>query len=118
MIWALFAYICFWVAFFCLFLIILLYLPDRVQSAGIKRFLRRFGEDPAEAAQVRGIIRRFGILFLAVGVFFWLLTAPTSQMSPEEQGMLTLAQVACALIVFWQIKGIRDFSKSQPKSGA
>jgi|RifCSP16_1_1023843.scaffolds.fasta_scaffold177387_1 hypothetical protein len=112
MIWALLSYIFFWVAFFCLVLVGLLYLAGRTQSDWLKRFSSRFGETAAETAQVRGILRRFGILFLAAGLLFLLLSQPTTELTPEEQGMLTLLEAACGLTIFWQIKGIRDLVKT------
>jgi len=114
MLWTLFAYIFFWVAFFCLLLMSLLYFSGRIQFDWLQRFSSRFGQTPAETEQVRGILRRFGVLFLAAGVLFLLLSMPTGKISLEDQGRLTLAEVACAVIVFWQIKGIRDIVKSQP----
>jgi len=115
MVWTLFAYILFWVAFFCLVLVSLIYLSGRTQSDWLKRFSSRFGQTPAETEQVRRILKRFGILFLAAGALLLLLSMPTDEMSPEEQGRLSLVQVACAVIVFWQIKGIRDLVKNQPQ---
>jgi hypothetical protein len=118
MVWTLFAYIFVWVAFFCLVLVVLIYLSNRTQSGWLKRISSRFGETPAETEQVRGILRRFGVLFLAAGVLFLLLSMPTGEMSPEDQGKLTLAEVGCAVAIFWQIKGIRNMVKSQPGRGA
>ncbi len=114
MVWTLFSYIFIWVAFFCLVLVILIYLSNRTQSDWLKRVSSRFGQTPAETEQVRGILRRFGVLFLAAGVLFLLLSMPTGEMSPEDQGKLTLAEVACIVVVFWQIKGIRNVVKNQP----
>jgi len=114
MVWTLFSYIFIWVAFFCLVLVILIYLSNRTQSDWLKRLSRRFGQTPAETEQVRGILRRFGVLFLAAGVLFLLLSMPTGELSPEDQGKLTLAEVACIVVVFWQIKGIRNVVKNQP----
>lgn len=118
MVWTLFAYIFFWVATFCLALFLLLHFSGRSQAGWIKRLARRFGETPAETEQVRGIFKRFGILFLAAGVFFMLMGMPTHDLTPEDQGKLALAQGACILIAFWQIKGIRDLVKGQPGRGA
>ena len=112
MLWALISYIFFWVAFFCLVLVGLLYLSGRTQSDWLKRFSGRFGETSAETAHVRGILRRFGIVFLAAAMLLLLLTRPTSELSPEEQGVQTLLEVACALTILWQIKGIRDLVKT------
>ena len=112
MLRALFAYIFFWVAFFCLVLVSLLYVSGRTQSDWLKRFSGRFGETPTETAQVRGILRRFGILFLAAALLLLLLSRPTTELSPEEQGGLTLLEAACALTIFWQIKGIRKLVKA------
>ncbi len=114
MVWTLFSYIFIWVAFFCLVLVILIYLSNRTQSDWLKRLSSRFGQTPAETEQVRGILRRFGVLFLAAGVLFLLLSMPTGELSPENQGKLTLAEVACIVVVFWQIKGIRNVVKNQP----
>jgi hypothetical protein len=114
MLWTLLAYIFFWVAFFCLLLMSLLYLSNYTQATWLKKFSKRFGETPAETEQVRGILRRFGVLFLAAGVLFLLLSMPTGELSPEDHGKLTLAEVACIVVVFWQIKGIRDIVKDQP----
>jgi hypothetical protein len=99
-------------------LVVLIYLSNRTQSGWLKRISSRFGETPAETEQVRGILRRFGVLFLAAGVLFLLLSMPTGEMSPEDQGKLTLAEVGCAVAIFWQIKGIRNMVKSQPGRGA
>jgi hypothetical protein len=120
MVWTLFAYIFFWVAFFCLVLVILISLSNRPQSASdwLKKISSRFGQTPAETEQMRGILRRFGVLFLAAGMLFLLLSMPTGEMSAEDQGKLTLAEVGCAVVVFWQIKGIRNIVKSQPGRGA
>ena len=117
MIWTLFAYIFFWVAFFCLLLVTLIYLSDRTQIEWLKKVAGRFGETPAEIEQIRGILRRFGVIFLTVGVFLLLLSMSIDGMSPEDQGRHTLLQVACAVIVFWQIKGIRRLVKSQSPGG-
>ncbi len=114
MVWTLFSYIFIWVAFFCLVLVILIYLSNRTQSDWLKRLSSRFGQTPAETEQVRGILRRFGVLFLAAGVLFLLLSMPTEETSPEDLGKLTLAEVACIVVVFWQIKGIRNVVKNQP----
>ncbi len=114
MVWTLFSYIFIWVAFFCLVLVILIFLSNRTQSDWLKRLSSRFGQTPAETEQVRGILRRFGVLFLAAGVLFLLLSMPTGELSPENQGKLTLAEVACIVVVFWQIKGIRNVVKNQP----
>lgn len=118
MIWTLFSYIFLWVAFFCLVLVILIYLSSRIQSDWLKRVSSRFGQTPAETEQVRGILRRIGVLFLAAGILFLLLSMPTGEMSPEDQGKLTLAEVGCAVVVFWQIKRIRSIVKSQPGRSA
>ncbi len=115
MLWTLFAYIFLWVSFFCLVLVCLIYFSGRTQSDWLKRVSSRFGQTPGETEQVRGILRRFGVLFLATGVLFLLLSMPRGEMSLEDQGKLTLVEVGCAVIVFWQIKGIRDIVKSQPK---
>jgi hypothetical protein len=115
MVWTLFAYIFFWVAFFCLVLASLLYLSGQTQSDWLKRLSSRFGQTPAETDQARGILKRFGILFLAAGMLFLLLSMPTGQMSPEDQGRLTLVQIVCAVIVFWQIRGIKNLVKKQPQ---
>jgi hypothetical protein len=118
MAWTLFSYIFVWVSFFCFVLVILIYLSNRTQSGWLKRVSSRFGQTPAETEQVRGILRRFGVLFLTAGIFFLLLSVPTGEMSPEDQGKLTLAEVACIVIGFWQIKGIRHVVKNQPGHGS
>ncbi len=118
MLWTLFAYIFFWVAFFCLVLFSLIYFSGRTQSDWLKRLSSRFGQTPAETDQIRGILKRFGLLFLAAGVLFLLLSVPVGEMSPEDQGRLTVGEVACAVMIFWQIKGIRDIVKGQPGRGS
>jgi len=118
MVWTLFAYIFFWVATFCLALFILLHFSGRSRFEWLNSFMRRFGETPAETERVREIFKKFGILFLAAGVFSMLVGIPTHDLSPENQGKLALAQGACILIAFWQIKGIRDLVKSQPGRSA
>jgi hypothetical protein len=113
MVWTLFAYIFFWVAFFCLLLVSLIYLSDRTQIEWIRKIAGRFGQTQAEIEQIRGIVRRLGVIFLVAGMFLLLVSMSTEGISPEDQGRRALMQLACAVIVFWQIKGIRRLVRSQ-----
>ncbi len=114
MVWTLFAYMFFWVAFFCLALVLFLYLSKGLGWEWMKRFTSRFGESPEEISHVQGLMRRFGLLFLALGVFLLLIGVPKESLTPEDQGKITLVQAGCAVVVFWQIRGIRILTRRQP----
>ena len=113
MVWALFAHMALWVAFFCWVLLGLLYWSGRSQVEWLKKFAGRFGQSPADTQQVRQLMGRFGFLFMAIGFFFLLLSIPTAEIAPERQGELALMKAACVLLALWLMKGIRDLVKTQ-----
>jgi hypothetical protein len=115
MLWTLFAYIFFWVAFFCFVLGGLIYLSGRTRSKWLERFSSRFGRTPEETSQVQGILRRFGIIFLGAGILFLLISLPSDGLSVEDQGKRILLAMACGALIFWQIRGIRNLVKRQPQ---
>lgn len=113
MIWTLLAYIAFWVALFCAAWMILIVLSSRSEIPWLRRLGERFGPTAGERRQVQGLLQRLAIIFLAAGVFLLVIAYPKDGMTPEQVGQLTLLAILCGVIVFWQIRGIRNLVRSQ-----
>ena len=112
MVWTLFAYIFFWMTFFCVAVTILLFLSTKSRATWLKEVAARFGGGSSETVGIRIGFLRFGILFAAVGILIQLVTSPEAEPSGDRSITITFSEAACVVVILWQVKSLWEMTRA------